>query len=125
MQTRYSKQRAEIYNELKNTKSHPTAEWIYERVREKDPTISLGTVYRNLAYLCKEGQVIALDTADKKTHYDACVTDHAHFVCNACGRVYDIEQDIVAAEKLEQKGFKAERVSCVFYGMCPDCGQVR
>ena len=44
----YSKQRDDLLSILKNSKSHPTAEELYEKVKEKIPNVSRGTVYRNL-----------------------------------------------------------------------------
>lgn len=123
MQTRYSKQREEIISVLKSTKSHPTAEWIYEEVRKIDSTVSLGTVYRNLALLCQTGQAIALETADKKTHYDGTTVDHAHFVCTCCGKVSDVGEAIVIPTFLTKSHYKVERASCVYYGLCPDCAK--
>ena len=51
VKTRNTKQRQLILEELRGTKSHPSAEWVYQRVKAKLPNISLGTVYRNLAML--------------------------------------------------------------------------
>ena len=58
----YSRQRQMILSALKETKSHPTAQDIYEKVRERDSKISLGTVYRNLALLSKNGNISRIDT---------------------------------------------------------------
>lgn len=121
MQQRYSKQREEIYSVLVNTKTHPTAEWIYEQVRAIDSSISLGTVYRNLGQLCERGKAIIVETADKKTHYDGCVSEHGHYVCERCGRVFDLESPCVIPEELSRKSFKVTRSSCVYYGICKDC----
>ena len=122
MQLRRSKQRDLICAVLKSTCSHPTAEWIYERAREKDPTISLGTVYRNLKLLCDMGQAIALETADKRVHYDGCVNNHRHFICNKCGKIYDLQQmPVENPQELLNKGFCITRESCVYYGTCNDC----
>lgn len=121
MNVRHSKQREEIISVLKSTKSHPTAEWIYEEVRKIDPTVSLGTVYRNLALLCQTGQAITIDTADKKTHYDGTVTDHLHFACEKCGRVFDVDGEIVLPKELENSGCLVTRTNCVYYGVCADC----
>lgn len=123
MQVRYSKQREEILSVLKNTKSHPTAEWIYEEVRKLDSTVSLGTVYRNLAFLCQTGQAIALETADKKTHYDGTTYDHAHFVCERCGAVTDVSEEIIVPSSLRGAGYKTNRARYVYYGLCPDCNK--
>ena len=122
MQLRRSKQRDLIVEVLKSTCSHPTAEWIYEQARKKDPTISLGTVYRNLHLLCEIGQAIALETADKKVHYDGCVNNHRHFVCLHCGKVFDLAPSPVEQPtELLESGFTVNRESCVFYGACNDC----
>lgn len=122
MQVRRSKQRDLICSVIKSTCSHPTAEWIYEQAREKDPTISLGTVYRNLKFLCETGEVMALETSDKKIHYDGCVNNHRHFICNCCGKIYDLTPaPTEKPNELLQKGFNVERESCVFYGTCSDC----
>ena len=95
MQIRYSRQRELIREILMSTKSHPTAEWIYEKAREQDPTLSLGTVYRNLKFLCEQGEAIALETADKCIHFDGNINNHRHFICNECGRVYDLSESEV------------------------------
>ncbi len=122
MQTRRSKQRDLISDILKSTRSHPTAEWIYEQARKKDNTISLGTVYRNLRLLCDLGQAIALETADDKVHYDGCVANHRHFVCQTCGKIYDLEPSpIETPQELLQRGYTVSRESCVYYGICNDC----
>ena len=122
MQIRRSKQRDLISAVLKSTCSHPTAEWIYERAREKDATISIGTVYRNLKFLCDCGEAMALETADKKIHYDGCVNNHRHFICNDCGTIYDLAPTTVEEpEELLAKGFSVVRESCVYYGTCQNC----
>jgi len=121
MQTRYSRQREEIYSVLKSTKSHPTAEWIYEQVRKVDPTISLGTVYRNLGQLCEQGKAITVAAADNKTHYDGCVDDHAHYVCEVCGRVFDLDDAVELPSELARKEFTVTRSACVYYGVCKEC----
>ena len=46
---RHSKKRDAILTCLRQTKSHPTAEWIYQKLKPEYPNLSLGTVYRNLS----------------------------------------------------------------------------
>ena len=60
---------------------HPTAERIYDRVRRVLPSISLGTVYRNLQRLVQEGQIGAAQLGARSLHYDPTATPHDHFVC--------------------------------------------
>jgi len=121
MQIRYSKQREIIYDLLKGTKSHPTAEWIYKRAREKDASISLGTVYRNLKFLCDTGRAVAINTSDSKVHYDACIDCHGHFVCDACGKIYDFNLNFTPPTELKDKGFEVKKECSVFYGTCANC----
>lgn len=53
----YSRQREAIYRFLLHRKDHPTAETIYQHVRQEYPRISLGTIYRNLSLLEETGQI--------------------------------------------------------------------
>ena len=55
--TRETRQRRVVYETIKNTHSHPTADWIFEQVRTEVPKVSLGTVYRNLSVLKDEGVI--------------------------------------------------------------------
>ncbi|MDZ7797730.1 MAG: transcriptional repressor [Candidatus Marinimicrobia bacterium] len=48
---RKSKQRQRILAVLNSTRSHPTAAWLYDRLKPEFPSLSLGTVYRNLRIL--------------------------------------------------------------------------
>ena len=45
----FSAKREAIYQTLASTKTHPTAEWVYEQLKPKIPDLSLGTVYRNIS----------------------------------------------------------------------------
>jgi len=49
---RPTKQRLAVLKALQDTKSHPDANWIYEKVRKEIPHISLGTIYRTLGISC-------------------------------------------------------------------------
>ena len=63
---RMTEQRRLILEALRSTTCHPTADWIYERVREKLPHISLGTIYRNLRTLVQMGEIMQLITVVDK-----------------------------------------------------------
>lgn len=91
---RYSKQREQILAILRSTKCHPDAEWIYFKVKEIMPKISLGTVYRNLKELVDSGIIDSVETEQKVIRYDADTSPHAHFICEKCGEVKDIFGDI-------------------------------
>lgn len=124
--TRMTKQRKAILKILKNTKSHPTADWIYEQVKKDIPNISLGTVYRNLNVLAEHGKINILDYGSNHSRYDGNPTHHYHFHCDKCGNVYDLELDLDS--ELNQKinnetGFHAYSHRLEFSGICPECQQ--
>ena len=58
-------------------------------MRRHIPNISLGTVYRNLQKLVAEGKLQVL-TLGRTQHFDPLMDSHQHFICQTCGRVYDI-----------------------------------
>ncbi len=119
----YSKQREALMTVLMNTTAHPTASDIYDKMRERDPKISRGTVYRNLALLSESGKILRIDTVHDSVHYDGCVTPHYHFVCSKCGRVEDLtipELDISRAVE-ENIDCKVNSHSLIFYGECKKC----
>lgn len=123
-QTKYSHQREAIIKYLESTTDHPTADEVYQHMRELIPNISLGTVYRNLSQMAANGKILRL-TADGKTdHFDACILPHYHFLCKNCGCVRDIPLEPVDslvdnAKKVSEH--IVEDVSIMFSGTCKDC----
>lgn len=123
----YSRQREILLSVLRSTRSHPTANEIYESMRERDPKISLGTVYRNLAMLSENGTILRIDTEHDSVHYDGCTHPHYHFVCNECGAVSDLfVERIDIDEKVENElGCSLSSHTLVFYGKCKNCKNVK
>lgn len=122
----YSKQREVILNTLKENVVHPTAEYLYAKVKEKDPKISLATLYRNLNQLTENGIIKKIDGLETSSHYDHNTHEHYHFICTKCRRVFDIDAE-VAPELIrrteEKTDFLIENHDIVFSGICKDCRQ--
>lgn len=119
----YSRQREAILNVLKSTTSHPSAAWIYDRVRIEIPNISLGTVYRNLAALEKEGMIIKVPVGDSKEHFDGDTTPHSHFYCKSCDAISDIPFDPSDAKSRveSEHGYEVHSVTYTLTGICKNC----
>ncbi|MEG1613498.1 MAG: transcriptional repressor [Clostridia bacterium] len=118
----YSRQREVILNVLRSTTSHPTAEWIYEQSKNILPSISLATVYRNLAYLEQLHEIIKVQGVFEKDRYDGNTKNHAHFVCLVCGNVIDTDVDSDTKVKiLTSIPEKADTFSIIFSGVCQKC----
>ena len=118
---RHSAQREIIYETLKSTTSHPDVDAIYNEVKRRLPDIGVATVYRNLKKLVATGKVNTLETTKDCIHYDADISNHAHFVCSRCGKIKDVFIASALTDEVENLGYKVEREKLVFYGVCPDC----
>lgn len=120
---RMTRQRKAVLEVLQSTRSHPDAAWIYQEVKKKVPSISLGTVYRTLDALVKEGKIQALHTGGA-TRYDAFTDPHPHLVCTSCGAVVDLELEVEPVLEAAQRQNPEVRITgakLTFEGLCPRC----
>lgn len=83
-------QRRTIIEELKNLKSHPTADELYRVVKRRIPGISLGTIYRNLEMLSGSGIIQKIEVPGTAKRFDGNAENHYHMRCMYCGVVVDI-----------------------------------
>ena len=118
----YSRQREAILTVLRSTDTHPTANWIYEQVRELLPNISLGTVYRNLSALSEAGEILSINIGDGFEHFDGDIRPHAHLHCKECDSIADawLDNDPLC-EIAEKHGFTPQISVYVVYGICEKC----
>lgn len=119
---RNSATRNSIYEYLCGTKKHPSAEMIYLDLRETNPTLSFGTVYRNLKQLEETGRVIRVSTLNNRERYDANCSDHLHFACEKCGRVVDL-MDADTATAVTACGLPNGVKIRSIYGTCELCSE--
>lgn len=121
---KYSHQRENIIKYLQSTADHPTADEVYQHIREIIPNISLGTVYRNLNQLAAAGRILRISCDGRTDHFDACTTPHYHFLCKNCGRVSDLEMrpmDDIIDKARHSTDFAIDDVSIMFSGTCNSC----
>lgn len=121
---RFTKQRRVILEELRRTKSHPTADELYEIVRRRLPNISLGTVYRNLEFLSELGLVRRLELSGTRMHFDGTTENHYHVRCMRCGRVDDVP--VTPHGLIEEIAGQLINYTIIshkleFVGICPRC----
>lgn len=117
-----SKPREAIIRILQSTDTHPTAEWLYQSLREEFPHLSLATVYRNLKKLTQKGVVREIYTNDS-SRFDANMSEHYHFICNRCRSVTDVMPEGAPADfpSLKKQGFKIDNYELSIYGTCTSC----
>ena len=119
-----SKQRDTILRVVMSTTTHPQADWVYDQVRKEIPNISLGTVYRNLKLLARDGIIKELDAQDGPARFDGNSQDHYHFRCENCLRIFDLaepQDHTLEARIAEKTGFKIKGHYLEFIGLCSDC----
>ena len=113
MPEKFSRKREALYNALRATTVHPTAEWLCAALRPEYPDLSLGTVYRNLKKFCAEGKARSVGVINGQEH------------CDCCGRVLDIFEPLVDTETLErieaEHGFTITKEDLLFGGVCAEC----
>ena len=74
--------------------SHPTADEVYQSMKDEYPSISRATVYRNLNKMSDNGQALKVRVSSGADHFDDTLRPHYHVVCAKCGRVDDVEVDL-------------------------------
>jgi len=126
---RQTKQRRLILEELKKLKTHPTAEELFLHLKNKIPTISFSTVYRNLNFLKNKGEILELNLGKYSSRYDGDLSSHQHFFCLGCKRVFDLYFSLADEfpKRIEEElNFKVRYQRVYFYGYCKNCkGKVR
>ena len=119
---RITSQKQIILDYIQSVHSHPTAEEVFNAVKEKLPRISMGTVYRNLEKFAENGIITEIKGDLKR--FDGDISNHYHFICNNCKKVFDIPEAKLNVETLLpilNKLGKATNCSLYIYGICKKC----
>lgn len=121
---RMTPQKLAVFTILKRVNYHPTPDMVFAEVRRQYPMISLGTVYQILDQFSRIGVVRKIYSGGNRQRFDGNRQPHAHFVCERCGRIDDIEQHFVHAfaRRFAQK-FKGtiRNHYFEFSGLCARC----
>jgi Fur family ferric uptake transcriptional regulator len=122
---RITAQRRLLLEIIRQSKGHLDASEIYHRARDKDPRISLSTVYRNLSLLKELGLISELHLDQEHHHYEVKEeTEHYHLICSRCDRVVEFDSPLVdrlTTQVSKEKGFRVERVHIDLVGLCEEC----
>lgn len=121
----FSEKREAIYSIIRNTKTHPSAEWVYHQLKAQYPNISLGTVYRNMAMFAEQGLIKSFGSINGRERFDANTLPHSHFICEECDAIIDLEYmsyDYEFDQSVElNTGHSVKRHEMFFYGKCRKC----
>jgi Fe2+ or Zn2+ uptake regulation protein len=124
---RLTRPRRLILDVVRATDAHPTAAFVYQKVRRRLPRVSLATVYRNLRMLAAEG-FLAERTDTGGLRFDGNTGPHDHFTCLTCGRIYDVpaRDDRGGRRRVAARtGFEVLDHRTEYYGRCGACRRQR
>jgi Fur family peroxide stress response transcriptional regulator len=119
-------QRRAVFGELAARRDHPTADQIYDAVRDRLPGLSRTTVYRVLETLVDAGLARKVHHAGGVARFDPITGRHHHLCCDRCGRLVDLDDSLVPPLRLPANtgtGFRIKDYSVSFTGLCPACSK--
>ncbi len=86
-------QRIAVLEALQASKGHPSAEMIYENVREKNPNIAVATIYKILQTFEKNDIIRRINTGSDIIRYDADMHHHHHLYSSESEKVADYHDE--------------------------------
>jgi Fe2+ or Zn2+ uptake regulation protein len=113
-------QRIVIMDFLKNNRTHPTADEVYEALRRRIPMLSKATVYNTLKVFIEHGVACHAGGDEENVRFGSMMKPLAHFHCKKCGKITDMEIDL---NQFLPEDFNAEISDLSFYlkGTCEKC----
>ena len=100
---------------------HPTADDIYNALKNEYPTMSLTTVYNTLKALSDAGAIEMLKIERENARFDFPKIPHSHFRCRSCGKILDISELPDILKYVPKGSYHIENVEVYFQGLCDEC----
>ena len=118
-------QRRLLLSIMREAGRHLDAKELYRRASERDPNISLATVYRNLRVFEKQGLINERHLGQVRCYYEMKrLGEHQHLVCEACGQVIEFESPLIrklVTEVQRKNNFSVTKVELYLEGYCHKC----
>lgn len=122
---RLTPQRHMILSVIQEADEHLSIDQILERVQERNPYVSLSTIYRTLELLRELGLVRENHLPGEQPHYETAEsTEHHHLVCRRCRTIIHLEDNLLGNlhEQLQQQhAFHGLTLDLVAAGYCDAC----
>ncbi|MHC4126312.1 MAG: Fur family transcriptional regulator [Planctomycetota bacterium] len=117
-------QRMAVYKALVESKEHPSADVLYNKVRKIFPNISLDTVNRTLLTLADIGAAFIVEGSGDVKRFDGGMKKHQHFKCVNCKRIIDFHHkpfDNISVPRSLSEKFTVLKRTVYFEGFCNLC----
>ena len=112
-------QRLEILQTIQEN-GHISIDDLYAHIKEKFPSISLATVYKNIHTLKDEGILLEIHPQNEKLHFEIKKEPHGHFICKKCGKIYDFKIQTNCNPDLSEIS-EIDESEVYLYGTCKNC----
>ena len=124
-QHRITPQRMAILKILSASVGHPSAEMVYDQIKQDFPSTSFATVYKTIALAKEMGEVLELEFSNGSNRYDGNKPyPHPHLICTRCKKILDPDLETVnhlQEEIMQETGYTITNHRLDFFGVCPDC----
>lgn len=123
---RNTMQRTMTLEAVLRLRNHPTADEVYDYIKEKYPHISRSTVYRNLNKLCDSGDIARVKISGLADRYDHRLSHHYHFICDCCKKLIDLDIPYIDSINQMCNDRQCRQVNAhqiLFDGICTQCAQ--
>lgn len=119
---RLTKSKQAIVDLLVEENGHISTEELFRVLKKKLPNLGLATVYRNLNDLANLGILNQLSYPGLPLYYEYAKDKHAHFYCEYCHNIYDVEMPIKSINTSKQwQGHYIKEINIEFKGICKKC----
>lgn len=109
--------------ELLDGHVHMSVEELYGTIKERFPSISLATVYKNINVMLEKGFLFEVKVPGQKSKYELTKYPHSHVVCQSCGKVEDVVLDLkhISHEAANKSRYEIRGNALILSGLCPEC----
>lgn len=123
---RITPQRLAVYKALKESEKHPSAEELHKVIVEKNPSISMATVYQILNLFEDKLGIIKSMSINHIKHYEIRSEFHIHIICTQCGKIDDIYSDKIESfweNLINELKIEPEDQIIKIYQICSECSK--
>ena len=117
-----TKQKSVINRIFKDTERPLSRNEILVKGREYLPRLGSATVDRFIKKMCENFELVGLSFPGQPTRYELpSEKEHPHFICRACGKVFDLDIPMSLPKVTLPHGFNISGGEVVYSGTCPQC----
>ena len=113
--------RVKVLDYMLEKRNHPTVDMIYSALSKEIPTLSRTTVYNTVRLFVDKEVVQMIGIDEQEVRYDADLHRHAHFRCDLCGDIYDLEVESSGLFIKNTESLKIREIHYYLKGLCKHC----